>query len=224
MNAGSVQGQLFKVDGCAEQEHAAVPQIPSVRQHGLGSGEIRFFHKARHSIPARGQRPTPADIPEPCFRCIRRDAECNDTPGLGAGAGPRHGFGENILRFQHMIGRQHQQQRIPPAGQRRERRQRNGGRGIPSLGLQQNSSGYAFLLQGRRHIKAVLFIADHQRIGAVRQSRRPIHRIAEQGMPSQLHELLGIQGSGKGPEAGAAAAAQDNGTQCGHEHFLSISR
>lgn len=114
MNAGSVQGQLFKVDGCAEQEHAAVPQIPSVRQHGLGSGEIRFFHKARHSIPARGQRPTPADIPEPCFRCIRRDAECNDTPGLGAGAGPRHGFGENILRFQHMIGRQHQQQRIPP--------------------------------------------------------------------------------------------------------------
>ena len=123
-----------------------------------------------------------------------------------------------------MIGRQHQQQRIAAAGQRRERRQRNGGRGIPSLGLQQNSPGYAFLLQGRRHIKAVLFIADHQRIGAVRQSRRPIHRIAEQGVPAQIHELLGIQGSGERPEAGTTAATQYNGTQCGHKHFLSISR
>lgn len=122
-----------------------------------------------------------------------------------------------------MIGRQHQQQRIAAAaGQRRERRQRNGGRGIPSLGLQQNSPGYAFLLQGRRHIKAVLFIADHQRIGAVRQSRRPIHRIAEQGMPAQVHELLGIQRAGERPKASTTAATQYNGTQCEHENFLSI--
>ena len=207
MDAGGMQGQFFKVDGSAEQEHAAVPQIPPIRQHGLGSGEIRLLHKTRHGIPARRQRLSQADIPEPCLRRIRRDAERNDTPGLGAGTGLRHGFGKNGLRFQHMIGRQHQQQRIVAAGQRRERRQRNGGRGIPSLGLQQNSPGYAFLLQGRRHIKAVLFIADHQRIGAVRQSRRPIHRIAEQGMPSQIHKLLGIQSPGEGPEAGAAAAA-----------------
>ncbi len=92
------------------------------------------------------------------------DAERHQLPCLGR----RHrGLHRRLKRRRvgkHMVGRQHQQQRVVTRLPGLQRGQRNGWRRVASRRLQQNAGqGYARLTSLLSNQEAVLVVAHHQR-------------------------------------------------------------
>ena len=187
--------QLGQILGGTEHEHAAVPEIAALRQHGFGSFLRGFFHETADR-ETEGQGIALFDIAVAGLGPVRRDAEGDQGPFTGAFHSLCDGGGKGGQVFQHMIRRQDQQDGVTVfhiAGRRHG--QRGGGDGrcrIARFRFQQDLAAQSLTLQGCGGKKALLFIADDHGRGQPGHGRKTLQRVLEQRMAAQVHELLGI--------------------------------
>lgn len=187
--------QLGQVLGGTEHEHAAVPEIAALRQHGFGSLPRGLFHKTADSETG-GQGIALFDIAVAGLGPVGRDAEGDQGPFAGAVHRPADSGGKGRQIFQHMVRRQDQQDRVAVfhiAGGRHGQGGSGDGRcRIARFRFQQDPALQTLPLQGRGGQEALLLIADDHGRGQTGQRGQALQRVPEQRMTAQVHELLGI--------------------------------
>ncbi len=215
-NVGRVLLEFFEVATRREQEHAAVPVAIAGVDKTLRSRRVGFFNELCNRIHGRLARAT-ADVTIARLGTGRHHAE-SDQLALLSGrhrACDRRNEGARIA--DHMIGRQHQQQRVVASGERRER---NGRRGVAADGFQHDCL--------RRHVdlaqllgdrEAMRLVADHdRRLKFGEPDHAQCRLLQHRARTRQRQELLGVQLARQRPEAGSGAAGEDYGDE--HRRIL----
>ena len=207
--------QLRQILGGAEHEHAAVPEIAALRQHGFGSLLRRLFHKTADRETG-GQGIALFDVTITGLGAVRCDAKGDQGTFTGTLRGLRDSSRKSRQVFQHMVRRQDQQHRVAVfhiAGSRHGQRcSRDGRSRIARFRFQQDLAAQALPLQGCGGKKTLLFITDDHGRSQFGHGRKTLQRVLEQRMTAQVHELLGIFTTRQGPQACTGAPAQDDGT------------
>ena len=211
----SLRFQLGQILGGAKHEHAAVPEIAALRQHGLGSLLRGLFHETADRKTG-SQGIALFDVAVTGLGAVRRDPEGDQGPFAGTLRSLCDGSGKSRQILQHMVRRQDQQDRITvfhvTGGRHGQRGSGDGRCRIARFRFQQDPAVQSLTLQGCGGKKALLFIADDHGRGQSGHGRKTLQRVLEQRMAAQVHELLGILATGQGPQACTGAPAQDDGT------------
>lgn len=206
-------------------EDAGVPQIVAAGQIGLGRCRVGLLDKTvERARRATGKLCPGPDVAVAGFRLVRRDAEGDHCPGVSMGGAQRHRVAESGGVADHMIGRHDQQHRIGRAGGERSQRQRR--RGVaPHRFEQQRRRLDVDLAQLFCCQETVFLVAYDERCGNRQSWRTGTQRgvLQQRALAVQRQQLLRIAFARQRPEAGAGAAAQDDGLQ-GHDGNLSEDR
>ena len=97
---------------------------------------------------------------------------------------------------------------------------RDGRSGAARLRLEDDAAFHVFRREGRRDVEAVILVADDKGRFSRRDLRGAFQGIPEERVPRvQFDKLFGIFCPRQRPQSGAAAAAEDNGTNA-HDSFL----
>lgn len=208
-------------DRGSEHEHAGVPVVATLLQVAFGSGSVGLFDEGL-DWQGVGARACGLDIAVAGFGLVGGDAQDDDAAGGGLGDGLVHGRGEGGGLGHSLVGGGDDQDGVLPAFHGRQGRQREGRGGVAALGFEQGAAqfnaGFAQLF-GRQ--KPVLFASDDER-GAdldvrVAQLGQALRGLLEQTVVAgQAQELFGKTSARQGPQAGARAAAQDDGGDVDH--------
>ena len=112
-----------------------------------------------------------------------------------------------------MVCRHHQQYRVSAVGHRCLGGNGQGGRGVTALGLQHHGAGLAHHAQLLSNHKAVFFVAHHHGGGqfhAGNAFHAPHRGLQERVVANQGQQLFGVFFTGKGPQARARAAGEND--------------
>ena len=219
----------FGQDGAGlEQEHAAVPGEAAAGQKALSCGPVGLLNEAGDRHRCTRQRLGRLDVAVTGLRGGRHDAEGHELIGLGGGHAGVHGGAEPGGIGDHVVGGQHQQQRVLAMGRGLQGRDRHGRRGVAAHRFQQDPGRlHTDLAHLLGHDEAVLLVADQQRCPQAVQALQPLLGLLQQGLVAiagQGPVLLGVGGAGQGPQPGARAAAQDHRDQGTGAHRVAAVR
>ena len=106
--------KLGQVLAGAEQKHAAVPVIVTAGHVTLGHRCIGFFDKRGHLERALAHRRPALDIAITRLGPVRHNAKGHQSARLGQGQSGLHSRLKRSRVLNHVVGRQHQHQRICP--------------------------------------------------------------------------------------------------------------
>ena len=214
--------QLLDIGRGAQHEHAAVPEVVAGCDEAPGIGKIRLLDElpdrvgvleARHRGPA-------ADVAVAGFGAVGDDAEGGQESLVGGGGRRRDGAVERGRVLDHVIGRQHQQQRGRVGFGKLHGGGGHGGCRIPADRFEQQQlrrDADGAQLFGDQ--KPVFLVADHDRCLDARGALQAQHRLLQHRvLRGQAQKLLRIGAARQRPEAGAGATAQDDGRD-GHGGF-----
>ena len=218
VDVGAVGLKLFEEAAGAEDEHAAVPEIVPVGQVGLGRRDIRLFDEA-------GDAPRVADGLALLDIAVARLGPFGDDPEGYEIAVPgkldRICKGAMELRRvdDQMIGGERRDDRIVVVAHQGQRGAGQGRRRAPRGGLEQQRRVLtADLAQLLGSEEAVLLVAHDQGRGALDAGKARDGLLQHRRLAAERKELLRAQLPGKGPQARADSAGQDDGGQ--HRHVL----
>ena len=221
-DVGPVAAELLQQVSCAEREHAAVPIHVPGGDHRACLVLGWFFHKTRDAECATvaWQGIAALDVAKTAVGARRRNAESQKHPGRGNSGGTAHGTVECRFAADRVVRGKYQQDRIVLFMEQCGDRDRC--RGAAALGLEHDARGDADFRELILHQETVRFVADDQRLRAIRRLLRAQRRVLQQRAPGhERQELLGQQLARQRPEAAARAAAQNHGDYLpGHQVIL----
>ena len=222
-----LRGQPFELGehrAGLEQKHAAVPGEAAAGEEGFGGGAVGLFDKPGNWHRARGPHQGFGcfDVAIARFRGIGHDAKGHQLAGFSGrdASGDRGAKGGGIPN--HVVGGEHQQQRIVAPGGGLQGGHGYGRGGVAADGFQQDGGGVsADLPHLFGHDEAVVFVADQQGRGQAFEPVEPLLGLLQQGFFASASEgpiLLGITRPRERPQPGAGATAEDDGDELALGH------
>ena len=194
----------------------------------MGGAAVGLFYKAGHAVRAwqRGQGRPSLNVAIAGFWPRGGNAK-GDKMACGGGlGGGGHGAAKGGLIADGVVCGQHQHQCAGVGGGvgravgQVQCGQGDGRGGVTARGFQVGSGGgVAYGVQLLSYQEAVIFIGNddgrrHWLAGAGVQCCRALGGVLQQGvLACERQQLLGVSGARQGPQAGARAAAQDDGVE-----------
>ena len=213
--------KLIQIYRSAQQEHAAVPEVPALGQHGGGGIRIGFFHKTGHAVATGSERFPLLYIAKSGFRPCGGYAKGDNMALFRKGSGACYPLKKHCLIADGVVRGQNKHQGVGITFQQGKSGQRNGRGRVAGCWFKQNFSVDAAFVQLGGHIKTVRLVADNYGLHAVWHAARPLHGILEQcSSVTQIDKLLGIRLARKRPQTGSTAATQNNRSYVRHGGVL----
>jgi len=179
----------------------------------LRGGGVGLLDEAQHPAHALAARLAGLglDVAEAGFRRFGHDAESHQRAVPRRRNGRAHGGLERRHVADHMVGGQHQQQRVIVLRRRLQRCRGDRRRGVAANRLEHDRGVlHADLAQLLRGEETVFLVGDHDRCGAFGQRRNPQPGVLQhRALAGQRQELLRIGLARQRPQPRARAARKD---------------
>ena len=199
-----------------QHEHPAVPVVVARRDHALGRRTVGLLDEAADRERAFQARHAGAAVDVAVARLgrVRDDAERREQAGGRGVRGEPDRAMERCDVADRVVGREHEQQRIGVVLRQCQRSGGDGGCGVATDRFEQQQARlHAEIAELFGDEEAMLLVADHDRRFDAVQAVEACDGFLEHRavIARQTQELFGIGAARQRPQAGAGAAAEDDG-------------